>query len=77
MTREDSRDQTTQRLLEAAQNDEIFEAMRHDFCAQLGLKHSEFIRRKRGRTDFLSLERAEADQRSAEIRRADFRNNQD
>ena len=46
-------------------------------CAQLGLKHSEFIRRKRGRTDFLSLERAEADQRSAEIRRADFRNNQD
>ena len=46
-------------------------------CAQLGLKHSEFIRRKRGRTDFLSLERAEADQRGAEIRRADFRNNQD
>ncbi len=46
-------------------------------CAQLGLKHSEFIRRKRGRTDFLSLERAEADQRSAETRRGDFRNKQD
>ena len=30
-------------------------------CAQLGLKHSEFIQRKRGRADFLSLERADAD----------------
>jgi phage I-like protein len=46
-------------------------------CAQLGLKHSEFVRRKRGRADFLSLERADADLRNAEIRRADFRNNQD
>ena len=46
-------------------------------CAQLGLKHSEFIRRKRGRLDFLSLERADADLRNAEIRSADFRSNQD
>lgn len=46
-------------------------------CAQLGLKHSEFIRRKRGRADFLSLERADADLRSAETRSADLRNNQD
>ncbi len=46
-------------------------------CAQLGLKHSEFMRRKRGRADFLSLERAEADLRNAEIRGADFRNNRD
>jgi phage I-like protein len=46
-------------------------------CAQLGLKHSEFMRRKRGRADFLSLERAEADLRNAEIRNADFRNNRD
>jgi len=46
-------------------------------CAQLGLKHSEFIRRKRGRADFLSLERAGADLRNAEIRGADFRDNQD
>ncbi len=46
-------------------------------CAQLGLKHSEFMRRKRGRADFLSLERAEADLRNAEIRGADFRNNED
>jgi len=46
-------------------------------CAQLGLKHSEFIRRKRGRADFLSLERADADLRNAEIRSADFRSNQD
>jgi phage I-like protein len=46
-------------------------------CAQLGLKHSEFVRRKRGRADFLSLERAEADLRNAEIRGADFRNNRD
>jgi len=46
-------------------------------CAQLGLKHSEFIRRKRGRPDFLSLEHADADLRNAEIRGADFRSNQD
>ncbi len=46
-------------------------------CAQLGLKHSEFIRRKRGRADFLSLERADADLRNAEMRRADLRGNQD
>ena len=46
-------------------------------CSQLGLKHSEFVRRKRGRADFLSLERADADLRNAEIRGADFRNNQD
>ncbi|MGD0672796.1 MAG: phage protease [Candidatus Binatus sp.] len=46
-------------------------------CSQLGLKHSEFIRRKRGRADFLSLERADADLRNAEIRSADFRSNQD
>jgi phage I-like protein len=46
-------------------------------CSQLGLKHSEFIRRKRGRLDFLSLERADADLRNAEIRSADFRSNQD
>jgi phage I-like protein len=35
-------------------------------CAQLGLKHSEFIRRKRGRADFLSLERADAEFRNAD-----------
>src|SRR5277367_2804513 len=46
-------------------------------CAQLGLKHSEFIQRKRGRADFLSLERAGADIRNAEIRGADLRNSQD
>ncbi len=46
-------------------------------CSPLGLKHSEFIRRKRGRADFLSLERADADLRNAEIRSADFRSNQD
>ena len=46
-------------------------------CAQLGLEHSEFIRRKRGRPDFLSLERTDADLRDAEMRRADLRNNQD
>jgi len=46
-------------------------------CAQLGLKHSEFIRRKRGRADFLSLERADADLRSAAARSADLGNNQD
>ena len=46
-------------------------------CAQLGLKHSEFIHRKRGRADFLSLERADADLRNAEIRAADLRRNQD
>jgi phage I-like protein len=46
-------------------------------CAQLGLKHSEFIRRKRGRADFLSLERADAELRNAEIRSAGFRGNQD
>jgi phage I-like protein len=46
-------------------------------CAQLGLKHSEFIRRKRGRADFLSLERTEAELRSAEIRGADLRRDQD
>jgi phage I-like protein len=46
-------------------------------CAQLGLKHSEFIGRKRGRADFLSLEQADADLRSAQTRSADLRNNQD
>jgi phage I-like protein len=46
-------------------------------CAQLGLKHSEFIRRKRGRADFLSLERADADLRNAEARGSDVRNGQD
>jgi phage I-like protein len=46
-------------------------------CAQLGLKHSEFMRRKRGRADFLSLERADADLRNAAVRSADLRNNQD
>jgi phage I-like protein len=46
-------------------------------CAQLGLKHSEFIGRKRGRADFLSLERADADLRNAAARSADLRNNQD
>ncbi len=30
-------------------------------CSQLGLKHSEFLKRKRGRIDFLSIERADAD----------------
>jgi phage I-like protein len=43
-------------------------------CAQLGLKHSEFVGRKRGRTDFLSLERADADLRNAAARNADLRN---
>ncbi|HYR80438.1 MAG TPA: phage protease, partial [Candidatus Dormibacteraeota bacterium] len=49
-------------------------------CAQLGLKHSEFLKRKRGRADFLSLERAaDADPNSAQFRnnRNDLRNNQD
>ena len=46
-------------------------------CAQLGLKHSEFVSRKRGRADFLSLERADADLRNAAARSADVRNNQD
>lgn len=46
-------------------------------CAQLGLKHSEFVRRKRGRADFLSLERSDADLRNAEARGADIRNGQD
>jgi phage I-like protein len=46
-------------------------------CAQLGLQHSEFIRRKRGRADFLSLERTDAELRDAEIRGADVRINQD
>ena len=46
-------------------------------CAQLGLKHSEFVRRKRGRADFLSLERADAELRNAGARSADLRNNQD
>jgi phage I-like protein len=46
-------------------------------CSQLGLKHSEFMHRKRGRADFLSLERADADLRNAEIRSADLRRNQD
>ena len=46
-------------------------------CAQLGLKHSEFVRRKRGRADFLSLERADAELRNAAARSADLRNHQD
>jgi len=46
-------------------------------CAQLGLKHSDFVRRKRGRADFLSLDRGDADLRNAEVRNADLRNNQD
>ena len=46
-------------------------------CAQLGLKHSEFVRRKRGRADFLSLERADADLRNAAVRNADLGNHQD
>src|SRR5260370_38315729 len=46
-------------------------------CAQLGLKHSEFVRRKRGRADFLSLERADAELRNAAARSADLRNNPD
>jgi phage I-like protein len=46
-------------------------------CAQLGLKHSEFVRRKRGRADFLSLERADADLRNAAARSTDLRNTQD
>jgi phage I-like protein len=46
-------------------------------CAQLGLKHSEFVRRKRGRADFLSLERADAELRNAASRSADLHNNQD
>jgi phage I-like protein len=46
-------------------------------CAQLGLKHSEFIRRKRGRADFLSLERADAELRNSEAGGAGSRSNQD
>ncbi len=46
-------------------------------CAQLGLKHSEFVRRKRGRADFLSLERADAQLRNAAARATDLRNTQD
>ena len=55
----------------------VLDAAELAICSQLGLKHSEFIRRKRGRADFLSLERADADLRNAGIRSADFRNNQD
>ncbi len=48
-------------------------------CSQLGLKHSEFQKRKRGRADFLSIERADADLRSDEIRnnKTDFLNDQE
>ncbi len=46
-------------------------------CAQLGLKHSEFVRRKLGRADFLSLERNEADLRNAAARASDLHNHQD
>jgi len=47
-------------------------------CAQLGLKHSEFLKRKRGRADFLSLERAaDADPNSAQFRNSDSVNKQD
>ena len=49
-------------------------------CSQLGLKHSEFLKRKRGRADFLSLERsADTDLKTAEFRnnKNDLRNNQD
>ena len=45
-------------------------------CAQLGLKHSEFVNRKRGRADFLSLERADADLRNAAARSTELHNNQ-
>ncbi len=34
----------------------------HAICAQLGLKHSDYLKRKIGRTDFLRLERGEAEQ---------------
>ena len=34
-------------------------------CAQLGLKHSEFLKRKRGRADFLSIERTDDPKTSA------------
>jgi phage I-like protein len=37
-------------------------------CSQLGLKHFEFIQRKRGRADFLSLDRAAADPNPAKFR---------
>jgi len=50
---------------------EILNAAELVICAQLGLKHSEFLKRKRGRADFLSLERA-AD---ADLKTAEFRNN--
>src|SRR6266849_6177599 len=50
---------------------EILHAAELVICAQLGLKHSEFLKRKRGRADFLSLERA-AD---ADLKTAEFRNN--
>ena len=47
-------------------------------CAQLGLKHSEFLKRKRGRADFLSLERAaDVDPNSAQFRNSDSVNKQD
>jgi phage I-like protein len=39
-------------------------------CSQLGLKPSEFIQRKRGRADFLSLDRAAADPNPAFYRTA-------
>ena len=45
-------------------------------CAQLGLKHSEFVKRKRGRADFLSLERNDADLRNAAARSTELHNNQ-
>ncbi len=59
---------------------EILDQAELVICAQLGLKHSEFLKRKRGRADFLSLERAaDADLRTAESRnnKNDLRNNQD
>lgn len=46
-------------------------------CAQLGLKHSEFLKRKRGRADFLSIERADIDPNTAKYRTPDLNNNQD
>jgi phage I-like protein len=51
----------------------IMTAAEVSICAQLGLKQAEYIRRKRGRADFLSLELAEAEVRGADWRRSNSR----
>jgi phage I-like protein len=51
----------------------IMSAAEVSICAQLGLKHAEFIRRKRGRADFLSLEPGQVETGGADSRQSNFR----